>query len=104
MRTYGFRDLKPAGVPFTRKHITTLEKRAEFPMHFNVGVNSVLWVAYEVDAWVERKIRARRATPNGASPSDQSAAKSGTAAGALPSPRPRGRPSKQREVTAPTSV
>jgi predicted DNA-binding transcriptional regulator AlpA len=63
MRVYRFADLKPAGVPFTRKHVTTLEKRDEFPPHFQLGPNSVAWVGDEVDAWVEGKIRARRVVP-----------------------------------------
>lgn len=58
-RAYQFRDLKPAGVPYSRKHVTTLEKRDEFPMHFQLGPNSIAWVADEVDAWVENKIRGR---------------------------------------------
>jgi predicted DNA-binding transcriptional regulator AlpA len=60
-RVYRHRDLKTAGVPFTRKHITTLEKRGEFPQHFNITDFSVGWVASEVDAWVESKIRSRAA-------------------------------------------
>jgi predicted DNA-binding transcriptional regulator AlpA len=74
-RVYRFPDLRPAGVPFTRKHITTLEKRSEFPMHFWLGENSVGWVAAEVDAWVEGRIRRRgspreaiRAKPRGGPP------------------------------------
>jgi hypothetical protein len=59
MRTYRYCDLKPAGVPFTRKHVTTLEKRGEFPQHFDLGQHSIAWVATEVDAWVENKIRRR---------------------------------------------
>jgi prophage regulatory protein len=58
-RVYRFRDLSSAGVPYTRKHITALEKRGEFPMHFQLGANSVAWVAEEVDQWVEERIRRR---------------------------------------------
>lgn len=71
-RIYRFRDLKPAGVPWTRKHVTTLEKRGEFPMHFQLGLNTVAWDAAQVDRWVERKIRGRgiapRKQPNAPSP------------------------------------
>ncbi len=63
MRTYRFKDLRPAGWPFTRKHTTTLEKRGEFPMHFIIGDKSVLWVADEVDAVIERRVRTRRLVP-----------------------------------------
>jgi predicted DNA-binding transcriptional regulator AlpA len=59
MRIYRFRDLRSAGVPYTRKHLTTLEKRGEFPQHIRLGPNSVGWVGEEVDAWIEERIRAR---------------------------------------------
>jgi len=65
-RVYRFRDLKAAGVPFTRKHITAMEKKGKFPQHFNVTEFSVGWVAGEVDAWVESKIRSRAAVPEAA--------------------------------------
>jgi prophage regulatory protein len=61
MRTYRFRELKSAGVPFTRKHVAHLEKRNGFPMHFNIGENSIAWVADEVDRWVEERVRRGRA-------------------------------------------
>lgn len=60
-RVYRFRDLKSAGIPFTRKHITHLEKHGLFPKHFNITDFSVGWVAAEVDAWVESKVRSRDA-------------------------------------------
>jgi predicted DNA-binding transcriptional regulator AlpA len=62
-RVYRFRDLKGAGVSYTRKHITDLEKRGEFPMHFQLGPNSIGWVAEEVDNWVEERIRRRVVPP-----------------------------------------
>jgi hypothetical protein len=58
-RVYVFNDLRGAGVPYTRKHVRTLELRGEFPQHFDIGPNSVGWVAAEVDGWVESKIRSR---------------------------------------------
>jgi prophage regulatory protein len=59
-RVYRFRDLKSVGVPYVRKHVTTLERLGEFPMHFQLGPNSVGWVASEVDEWIEARIRSRR--------------------------------------------
>ena len=64
VRIYRYRDLKGAGVPFTRKHITALEKRDDFPPHFELGENSVAWVADEVDRWVETRVRSRRVYSN----------------------------------------
>jgi prophage regulatory protein len=58
-RLYTFRDLRFAGVPYTRKHIIDLEKREQFPARVRLGENTVAWVAEEVDAWVEDRIRAR---------------------------------------------
>jgi prophage regulatory protein len=58
-RLYRFRDLKPAGVPYTRKHVIHLEKHGLFPQRVNLTENTVAWVAEEVDAWVEERIRAR---------------------------------------------
>ena len=63
MRTYRFRELKGAGVPFTRKHVTHLEKHNKFPRHFKIGENSVSWIADEVDRWVEDRVRARTFAP-----------------------------------------
>jgi hypothetical protein len=54
-RVYRFHDLKAAGVPFTRKHVTHLEKHGWFPKHFNITDFSVGWVGAEVNAWVESK-------------------------------------------------
>jgi prophage regulatory protein len=58
-RIYRYADLKPAGVPFTRKHINTLESRDEFPRRVHLTSFSIGWVAEEVDRWVEEKIRRR---------------------------------------------
>lgn len=63
MRLYRFRDLRSAGVPFTRKHLTHLENHGKFPRHFKIGDNSVSWVADEVDRWVEDRVRGRDFTP-----------------------------------------
>ena len=73
MRAYRYRDLKEHGVPFSRKHITTLEKRGLFPLHFKLGENTVAWVAEEVDRWVEQKVRAARsgARPRGPDVTEQ---------------------------------
>jgi predicted DNA-binding transcriptional regulator AlpA len=59
MRLYRFRDLKGAGVPFTRKHVAHLERREKFPRHLKIGENSISWIADEVDRWVEDRIRGR---------------------------------------------
>jgi predicted DNA-binding transcriptional regulator AlpA len=60
-RIYIFRELKAAGVRFTRKHVSALEKRGDFPKRIHLTDFSVGWVAEEVDAWVQSKIDHRDA-------------------------------------------
>jgi predicted DNA-binding transcriptional regulator AlpA len=60
-RIYVFGELKAAGVRFTRKHVTALEKRGDFPKRIHLTDFSVGWVAEEVDAWVQSKIDSRDA-------------------------------------------
>jgi predicted DNA-binding transcriptional regulator AlpA len=62
-RLYRFKDLRHAGVPFTRKHITTLEDRGKFPARVKLTEFSVAWVAAEIDHWVEERILAHRRQP-----------------------------------------
>ena len=61
-RILRYPELKAAGVPFTNKHVNTLEARGEFPRRVRLGENCVGWVAEEVQGWVEDKIRHREAT------------------------------------------
>jgi prophage regulatory protein len=63
VRIYRFRDLRDAGVPFTRKHVDHLEKHGDFPKRFNYGANSVGWVGAKIDAWVQDRIASRDAPP-----------------------------------------
>jgi predicted DNA-binding transcriptional regulator AlpA len=39
------------GVPYTRQHLSILEKRGEFPRRINVG-GKVRWLQAEVEAWI----------------------------------------------------
>jgi prophage regulatory protein len=59
LRLYRFRELRLAGVPYTRKHVIDLEKKGTFPQRVYLSENTVAWVAEEVDSWVEERIRAR---------------------------------------------
>jgi prophage regulatory protein len=63
-RLYRHRDLKARGISFTPKHIRTLERAGRFPRRIDLGEHSVAWVAEEVDAWVEQKVRARQPAVN----------------------------------------
>ncbi len=99
MRSLRFRELKTAGVPFTRKHITHMEKQGTFPPHFVVGEKTVLWVADEVEEWVAQRVRARRLVPiPQASPPKENIARNFAGRSRLnsvgPHFRPPGRPRK----------
>jgi prophage regulatory protein len=59
MRFYRFPDLKPAGVPWTRKHLFYMEKDGRFPKRIPLGPNTIVWSAAEVDAFVESRMKAR---------------------------------------------
>jgi prophage regulatory protein len=52
-----FDDLAERGVPFTRKHIRTLESEAKFPLRVQLGTNSVGWLASDIDAWIASRPR-----------------------------------------------
>jgi prophage regulatory protein len=59
MRLYRYPDLKPRGIPWTNKHLITLEKRGDFPRRVQLGSNTVAWVADEVDGYVADRVSAR---------------------------------------------
>nr|WP_213396473.1 AlpA family phage regulatory protein [Yoonia sp.] len=46
-------------VPYTRTHITRLEKAGLFPRRVRLGAGRVGWVEEEIDAWIESRIAER---------------------------------------------
>jgi hypothetical protein len=58
-RYYRFRDLRDAGIPWTRKHIRHLEQSGRFPRRIYLGPNTVMWDAAEIDAFVAARAEAR---------------------------------------------
>ena len=62
MRFYRFRDLKTVhDIPWTAKHLYTLEREGKFPKRVHLGPMTVAWVADEVDKFIMEKVRARYA-------------------------------------------
>jgi prophage regulatory protein len=47
------------GVPFSRMHISRMEKAGKFPMHIKLGGKSIAWVRDELDAWLAQRMKAR---------------------------------------------
>jgi prophage regulatory protein len=55
-----FAELRPRfGVPFTRRHLLTLEAKKKFPARVQVGEHRVAWVESEVQDWIDGKVEAR---------------------------------------------
>jgi prophage regulatory protein len=56
-----FADLKARGIPWTRMHVGRLEAAGKFPLHINLGANSIAWFEDEIDDFLEEKAAARDA-------------------------------------------
>ena len=50
-----------ARIPFTRQHLSRLEKAGLFPRRVQVGGQRVAWLESEVDAWIEARAAERQA-------------------------------------------
>jgi prophage regulatory protein len=51
--------LKARGIPFSRLHLRRLEAAQKFPLHVDIGENSIAWFEDEVDAYLEQKAAER---------------------------------------------
>jgi prophage regulatory protein len=60
-RLLDYRALKERGIPWTRVHIGRLEAAKKFPLHIDVGENSVAWFEDEIDDYLEIKAAERDA-------------------------------------------
>jgi predicted DNA-binding transcriptional regulator AlpA len=47
------------GVPYTRQHLSILEKRGEFPRRINFA-GKVRWLQHEVEEWIARHAAGNR--------------------------------------------
>ena len=48
-------------VPYTRQHLSRMEKEDRFPRRVQLGGNRVAWLESEVDAWIEARAAERQA-------------------------------------------
>jgi prophage regulatory protein len=60
-RLLDFQALEERGIPWTRVHLGRLEAAGKFPLHIDVGENSVAWFEDEIDAFLEMKAAERDA-------------------------------------------
>jgi len=51
--------LRERGIPWSRVHIARLEAVRKFPLHIELGENSVAWFEDEIDDFLEAKAAAR---------------------------------------------
>jgi len=58
-RLLTFADLKARGIPWTRMHVGRLEAARKFPLHIDLGENTVAWFEDEIDDFLEAKAAAR---------------------------------------------
>lgn len=53
-------DLRAAGIPWTRVHLSRLEELGKFPRRVHLGEKTVGWLATEIDQFLAEKAAARR--------------------------------------------
>jgi len=58
-RLLDYHALRERGIPWSRVHIARLEAARKFPLHINLGENSVAWFEDEIDDFLEAKATAR---------------------------------------------
>jgi prophage regulatory protein len=54
-RLLDYQALKARGIPWSRVHIKRLEAARKFPLHIDVGDNSIAWFEDEIDDFLEMK-------------------------------------------------
>ena len=60
-RLLTYQDLRARGIPWSRVHITRLEAARKFPLHVDLGENTVAWFEDEIDDLLEMKAAERDA-------------------------------------------
>ena len=58
-RLLTYQDLKARGIPWSRVHIARLEAARKFPLHVDLGENTVAWFEDEIDDLLEMKAAER---------------------------------------------
>jgi prophage regulatory protein len=60
-RLLDYQALRARGIPWSRVHLARLEAAGKFPLHIDVGENSVAWFEDEIDDFLEMKAAERDA-------------------------------------------
>jgi prophage regulatory protein len=60
-RLLTYQDLRARGIPWSRVHIARLEAVRKFPLHVDLGENTVAWFEDEIDDLLEMKAAERDA-------------------------------------------
>jgi predicted DNA-binding transcriptional regulator AlpA len=60
-RLLDFQALRERGIPCSRVHLARLEAAGKFPLHIEVGENSIAWFVDEIDDFLELKASERDA-------------------------------------------
>jgi len=60
-RLLTYQDLRTRGIPWSRVHIARLEAAKKFPLHIDLGENSIAWFEDEIDDLLEMKAAERDA-------------------------------------------
>ena len=60
-RLLDYQALRERGIPWSRIHIKRLEAAGKFPLHIDIGENSVAWFEDEIDDHLEVKAAERDA-------------------------------------------
>ena len=47
-------------VPYTRQHLSRLEKAGLFPKRVQVGTQRVAWLEHEINGWIEARAAERK--------------------------------------------
>jgi prophage regulatory protein len=58
-RLLSYADLKARGCPYSRMHLRRLEAAGKFPLHIDLGENTIAWFEDEYDDHLEAKAAAR---------------------------------------------
>jgi prophage regulatory protein len=58
-RLLDYQALRERGIPWSRVHVGRLEAAGKFPLHIDVGENSIAWFEDEIDSFLEEKAAAR---------------------------------------------
>lgn len=62
MKLLRYRDLAPLkGIPYSRVHLSRLEKEGVFPKRVQVGPRRIGWPETEIDAYLQRRADERAA-------------------------------------------